>query len=76
MNTVRIVIKKPCFKDELLAACPLDSLNILNKYRFDFPKGYHKQWKHSIQALSEISDEEKAREKANEYNNAKIEDKY
>lgn len=76
INAVRINLQKPCFKDELLAACTLESLDILEENGFDFPNGYKKQWKCSVCAMSEISDEEKAREKAEEYNGSKIEDKY
>ena len=75
LNAVRINLQKPCFQDALLAACPLYA--VLDDYPISFPKGYQKQWKCSIRALSEICDEEKAREKAKEYNNnAKIEEKY
>ncbi len=75
INAVRVNLQKPCFKDALLAACPLNAL--LDGYNISFPNGYRKQWKCSVRALSEIRDEEKAREKAREYNNnTKIEDKY
>lgn len=76
LNAVRVNLQKPCFKDALLAACTSDSLDLLEKNGFNFPNGYKKQWKCSVRALSEICDEEKAREKAKEYNNSKIEDKY
>ena len=76
LNAVRVNLARPCFKDKLLAACRLDSLDSLEKNGFNFPNGYKKQWKCSVLALSEINDEEKAREKAKEYNNAKIEEKY
>ena len=74
LNAVRVNLQKPCFKDSLLATCPLHA--VLDSYNISFPSGYQKQWKCSVRALSEISDEEKAREKANEYNNSKIENKY
>lgn len=56
----------------------LSAEDLLNKkYNFTLPTGYPKQWRISVCALLEIADEEKAREKAKEYNNnAKIEDKY
>ena len=76
VNVARVNLTKPCFKDALLAACLLDDVAFLDHHGFTFPAGYKKQWQCSIRALSEISDEEKARKKAEEYNNAKIEDKY
>lgn len=75
LKAVRVNLQKPCFKDALLAACSLQA--VLDGYNISFPNGYKKQWKCSVQALSETSGEEKAREKAKEYNNnTKIEDKY
>lgn len=63
------------FADKKLAMCPLQ--DVLENDDFTLEDGYKKQWKSSVRALSEVSDEEKAREKAKEYYvSGSIEDKY
>lgn len=61
---------------DLLGALSVEDL-ISGKYDFTLPAEYRKQWKSSVRALLETTDQEKAREKAKEYNNnSRIEDKY
>lgn len=45
-------------------------------YNFTLPKGYQKQWKTSVCALLETSDEEEAKQIAKMENGSKIEQKY
>lgn len=55
----------------------LSAKDLMKKnYNFTLPKGYQKQWKTSVCALLETSDEEEAKQIAKIENRSKIEEKY